>query len=221
MDDHELRRKELVLMSSSPRWTPGSRVVYREIWRGKVWKTRPAIVVQDTSEWVVLFLPRGTRWKRPAGEREQYFHYLHTGEWTLADATWLLGDTLFLLPPNEAHAVHVMWEPVNRAFVGWYVNLQEPIRRTIIGFDFMDQELDINVTPDLSRWTWKDEEHLTRAHRDGRFSMAQVNAIRAEGERVITRIQSKASPFSDGWETWTPPREWPLPNLLDGWDRIE
>lgn len=206
-------------MSSTLRWITGSQVAYREIWRGKVWTARPVIVVQDTSELVVLYLPVGTRWKLPAGKREQYFHYLQTGEWTLADAKWLPGDTLFLLPPNEAHAVHAMWEPESREFAGWYINLQEPVRRTVIGFDLMDQELDIYVKPDLSEWVWKDEEHLARAQANGRYSVNQVNAIRAEGQRVIARVQAKASPFRDGWEVWKPPVGWPIPTLLEGWDR--
>ena len=113
-----------------------------------------------------------------------------------------------------------MREPKNREFVGWYVNMQEPVRRTSIGFDFMDQELDIYVSPDLSQWTWKDEEHLQRAHADGRFLSDQVDAIWAEGKRVIASIKAKTSPFSDGWETWSPPSEWSTPDLPKGWDRI-
>lgn len=207
-------------MSTTSHWTTGSQIVYREIWRGKIWTARPVIVVQDTSELIVLYLPLGTRWKLPAGKREDYFHFLQTGEWILADATWLPGDTLFLLHPDEAHAVHVMWGPENREFVGWYINLQEPARRTELGFDFLDQELDICVTPDLSEWVWKDEEHLVRALADERFSASQVSAIRAEGKRAIDRVQAKASPFNNDWEAWTPPSEWSIPSLPEGWDRV-
>jgi hypothetical protein len=39
----------------------------------------------------------------------------------------------------------------------------------IHSFLFMDQELDIYVEPGLSRWEWKDEEHLQKAQADGRF----------------------------------------------------
>lgn len=207
-------------MDFSPRWITGSQVVYREVWRGKVWTAKPVIVVQDTSELIALYLPVGTHWKLPSGNREQYFHYLQTGEWTLADGEWLPGDTLFLLIPNEAHAVHVMWKPKNREFAGWYINLQEPVRRTITGFDFMDQELDIVVKPDLSEWVWKDGEHLARAQTDGRYSVSQVNAIRAEGQRVIARIQARTSPFSDGWEMWKPPTGWPIPTLSEDWEKV-
>jgi predicted RNA-binding protein associated with RNAse of E/G family len=215
------RESRRCTLTSFFQWTTGSQIVYREIWQGKVWTARPVIVVQDRPDLMALYLPLGTRWRLPAGDRKQYFHYLQTGEWTLADVVWLPGDTLFLLHPGEAHAVHVMWGAKNREFVGWYINLQEPARRTSIGLDFMDQELDIYVKPDLSEWVWKDEEHLQRAQTDGRFSAEQVDAIRTEGERMITRVQDGASPFNDGWETWNPPAEWSTPHLEEGWDRIE
>jgi len=201
-------------------WSAGSPIVYREVWQGKVWTARPVVVVRDTSQLIALYLPYGTRWRVPAGDRMAYFDYLRTGHWTLTETTWLPGDTLLLIPPGEAHAVHAMWAPDDRRFVGWYVNLQEPARRTAVGLDFMDQELDIWVAPGLSEWTWKDEDHLARAQADGRFSAAQAEAIRAEGERVVARIQAKASPFCDGWETWRPPADWPMPGLPEGWDKV-
>ncbi len=32
-------------MMQLPSWPTGSQVVYREVWRGKVWTARPVIVV--------------------------------------------------------------------------------------------------------------------------------------------------------------------------------
>jgi hypothetical protein len=113
-----------------------------------------------------------------------------------------------------------MWEAEGREFIGWYVNLQEPLWRTALGFDFMDQELDITVEPDLSAWHWKDEEHLLRAQRVGRFSAAQATETRAEGERVIQLMEEKASPFCDRWENWRPPAAWGIPELPVEWDKV-
>jgi len=53
-------------MSQSLRWAAGHQVVYREVWRGKVWTARPVTVVQDTLDGVALYLRSGTRWKLPA-----------------------------------------------------------------------------------------------------------------------------------------------------------
>lgn len=213
-------------MSRTLYWKTGNQIVYREVWRDKVWTARPVTVVQDTADLVVLYLCSGTYWKIPAPldgniDCPDLFNYLlATGNWRLVDTTWRWGDTLLLIHPGEAHAVHVMWRDEDREFVGWYINLQEPLRRTAIGFDFMDQDLDIVVKPDLSEWVWKDEAVFQKAQELGLFSGQEVREIRAEGERVIERIQAKASPFNDGWENWFPDPEWPIPSLPDGWDRV-
>jgi hypothetical protein len=172
-------------------------------------------VVQDTPDLIAVYLCPGTRWKVPGGSRDQFGYLLQ-----MIDITWTLGDTLCLIHPGEAHAVHVMWGQGNREFMGWYINLQELVRRTAIGFDFMDQELDIVVSPDLSEWTWKDEERFQRDEEMGLVSALQAREIRAEAERVIGRIRAKASPFNEGWEDWRPPSEWPIPCLPDGWDKL-
>ena len=207
-------------MSQLRYWSPGDQIVYREVWRGKVWTARPVTVVQDAPDLVVLYLCSGTRWKLPGGSRSQYAHLLLTGEWQLVDVTWMWGDTLFLIRPGEAHAVHAMWRHEPREFRDWYINLQEPLRRTAIGFDFMDQELDIIVKPDLSGWVWKDEESFQNDLETGLITPDQAREIRAEAERVLERVCAKASPFSDGWEAWHPPAGWPIPSLPEGWDKV-
>jgi predicted RNA-binding protein associated with RNAse of E/G family len=102
------------------------------------------------------------------------------------------------------------------AFKGWYVNLQEPVCRTALGFDFMDHALDIVITPDLSEWQWHDEDELEKAQERGLFSAQLVEQIWAEGEGVIANLESMVFPFGDHWETWCPP-DWPIPELPRGW----
>jgi len=46
------------------------------------------------------------------------------------------------------HAIWVFWRGPQREFAGWYVNLQEPFRRTSRGVDTQDLELDIVIAPD-------------------------------------------------------------------------
>jgi hypothetical protein len=143
---------------------------------------------------------------------------LAVARWRLVDETWPWYTTV-LVRPGEAHAVHVMLGSAEE-FVGWYINLQEPVRRTRLGFDFMDHELDIVVEPDLLCWEWKDEEQFERTQAAGRFTEAEARTIRAEAERAIGRIRAKASPFCDGRENWSPPNEWPIPVLPNGWDVV-
>jgi hypothetical protein len=41
-----------------------------------------------------------------------------------------------------------------------------------------------------------------------------------EGERVLALLKQNASPFCYGWENWTAPEEWGLPDLPPGWDQL-
>ena len=138
----------------------------------------------------------------------------------LLDRTWLDTDVLMLLTPGLAHAVYVMWEEGQRNLLCFYVNLQEPITRTSIGFDTQDNWLDIVVNPDRSAWHWKDEDQLAEAVKLGFYTDEKARAIRVEGERVINLVRKNQSPFCDHWENWRAPSDWKIPELSLGWDRI-
>ena len=199
----------------------GEIVVYREILNGRIWTARPVRVIQDTPALVALYLAHGTRW--------QCFNSLVPGAaalqckagrvpWQLKETVWNFGDIVLLCSSADAHATHVMWS-LNGDFDGWYVNLQEPLRRTPLGFETLDQELDIWVEAS-GRWRWKDAEHLAEAEALGVFSAAQCAAIRAEGERVVRKIEARAAPFDGSWTDWRPPSEWTIPELPKGWAQL-
>jgi hypothetical protein len=177
----------------------------------------PAVVVLNTPERIAFFWREGTRWKdvsrHPIGGEVLTFA---TGE--LTDQTWTETDVLMLARPEEAHSVYVMWEAGHTKLRCWYVNLQTPLRRTRIGFDMMDQELDIVIDPDLSAWRWKDVDEFDRMVAEGVFSASEAHAIRTEGERVIREMKAVEPPFCEGWEKWSPPPEWQIPELPPGWD---
>jgi predicted RNA-binding protein associated with RNAse of E/G family len=101
----------------------------------------------------------------------------------------------------------------------WYVNLEEPLRRTAQGFDYLDQFLDVIVKPDLSGWHWKDEDELEEAVSLGLVSKEKAAVMYIEGDRVVAWLQSGKSPFS-GWEKWRPDPSWQVPVLPEGWDKI-
>jgi hypothetical protein len=160
------------------------------------------------------------RWKRPVLPDESGYLRVPADDWALADAVWTDSRMLYLMTPGAAHSVHLWWKAPDWSFGGWYVNLQEPIRRTRLGFDYMDQTLDIVIEPDLS-WHWKDEHEIDGALATGFLTPEQARAIRAEGERVIERLEARAAPFSDGWEQWHPDPDWPIPELPAGWDSLD
>ena len=100
------------------------------------------------------------------------------------------------------------------------MNLEEPLRRTAIGFDTLDHELDVIVELDGS-WRWKDEDDLAEVDPPGRDPDAEDEPrLRADGERAVRRILDREPPFDRDWTAWRPDPSWPIPVLPDGWDRV-
>ena len=208
-------------MTSKPRWAAGDQIVYREVLRGRAWTGRPVTIIADTPEVVALCLQQGTRWQRctpldPDGDLVRCKAGLEP--WGLVETIYPFELTVLLIYAGDAHATHVMWN-AGHEFIGWYVNLQEPLHRTSIGFDFLDQELDMVVQPD-GTWRWKDEQHLGQAEALGLFSAEHCAAIRAEGERVVQKIQARAAPFDGSWTDWQMPGDWTIPELPMDWATI-
>lgn len=205
-------------MDTLTRWTPSDIVVMRGVWKGKLWWVCPVYVVQDTHELLALYWPVGTPTRSPIRRptvRDELDNRIE-----LENRNWTDNDVLSLTPHGAAYALYVMWEASTRKMRCWYVNLQEPLRQTRIGFDTMDHMLDIVISPDRTKWRWKDEDEFSEAEAIGVYSHAKVSSIRAEGERVIAIMHANASPFCDGWEDWTPPAEWTIPKFPDGWEGL-
>jgi uncharacterized protein len=190
---------------------PGDTVVLREIWRGSVWKARPWIVVHDRPEQLTFYIPNGTPTKIPPGSG------IPRHEWHLEDGVWTR-DTLRLTTPSESHSVLLWWE--GGTFEGWYVNLERPLTRGALGFDYLDRELDIHVRPDRS-WEFLDEDEFEEAQRLGVIEPEEATAVRAEAERVVASIEAWQAPFCDGWESWRPDPRWDVPALPPGWDIVD
>jgi hypothetical protein len=104
-------------------------------------------------------------------------------------------------------------------FRGWYVNVQEPVRRTPVGFDVVDLTLDIVVRPDLS-WYWKDEDELALALSRGGLSEAFAAQIRHAGEEVVELIESRQSPFNGEWAPLPGISHAPITDIADGWQHL-
>ena len=137
-------------------------------------------------------------------------------DWELRPGPWDGTRVLSFAWPGVAHAVLLFWDGDTGEFRGWYVNLQSPLRRTRIGFDYMDDALDIVVAPDRT-WHWKDEEELAELVARGLWTPEQAAAIRAEGERAIERLRAHEEPFDESWITWRPDPSWPIPELPSDW----
>lgn len=201
-------------------WKRGDQVLLREVYRGRVWAAHAATVVEDGGERTALYLSPGMRWKRPVAAGPGTALRMPGLDWRLEDATWTGARTLYLIRPGVGHAVHLWWVAPDWRFDSWYVNLQEPVRRSPLGFDYLDQLLDIVVAPDLSSWFLKDEQELAEACESGFLTALEAAAVRAEAQRVIRRIQARAAPFNEPWDRWEPDPSWPVPQLPRGWDSV-
>ena len=198
------------------RWSPGDVVVVRETWQGRPWQARAEVVVDDGEEELRLFLPNGIRWATAVRAGEEI--RLPEGDWDLDERRWLGGPILSFAWPDAAYAVLLFFAP-DWSPLEWYVNLQDPLRRTSIGFDTTDHTLDVIVAPDRSSWRWKDEDELDAAIELGLYTHEQAAGFRAQGERAVERILRREPPFDRDWWDWRPDPAWPEPSLPDDWDR--
>jgi hypothetical protein len=190
---------------------PGEPIVRRDVWRGRPVVGWGGIVVADTDDLLVLYMPAGGPLRFPP---EDFFGGPHP--WSGRDS-WSGHGVLQLQRPGEMHAVWVFWEGASRDLAGWYVNIQEPFRRTSIGFDTQDLELDIVIEPDGS-WRWKDDEHMEAWIERGRWTPEEVAEIRGEGARVAAELEAGRRWWSEDWASWEPDPAWPIPEILDGWE---
>jgi predicted RNA-binding protein associated with RNAse of E/G family len=198
------------------RFEPGETIALRQTWDGRIWAARPATVVKDAPDQTMLFVPVGSVWMAPFrdGRRlkipqsgfelvAQRYEDLHVLSFSWPD-TWY-AVLLFLAPEGSPHS--------------WYVNLEEPLRRTGLGFDTLDHEIDVIVELDGS-WRWKDEDDLAEAIRRGVIPAQDEPRMRADGERAVRRVLDREPPFDRDWTTWRPDPSWPVPILPEGWDRV-
>jgi predicted RNA-binding protein associated with RNAse of E/G family len=188
---------------------------------GRVRRATPYIVVRDTPELIVLYVPGNTVIKYPLtpdGKRTGPSHRVNS-EWVLTDYIFDKSSMLRLAIPGAGYSVIVFWDYPSMRHDIWYINLEEPLRRIASGFELNDQFLDVLITPDLSGWRWKDEDEFAEAIELGLISKQKAAAIRVEGERVAIWIQSGKSPFN-GWENWRPDPSWQVPVLPADWDKL-
>ena len=187
-------------------WQQGDQIVLREIFRGRIWSGRPYTIVEDTPQRLIIYMGVGVRWMRPVRRNSSAIRgrELH---WTLREAVWPI-EALRIVTPGRHHSVLLLWTEGFREFLKWYVNLEDPLTHSAVGFDYLDQFLDIEIAPDLSAWNWKDEDELEDAVANGLMTPQRADLIRAEGIRVIETLDKKAPPFDEQWHLWRPDPQW-------------
>jgi hypothetical protein len=127
-------------------------------------------------------------------------------------------DTLRLMLPGRCHSVLLFWDGGGnrRRFTNYFVNMEEPFRRTAIGVDTQDHTLDVTVRPDLS-WAWRDAAELENHLKHGFYTAELSEAIRSEGKRAIEAIMEGTHPCLNAWDRWLPDPDWDTPPMPAGW----
>jgi hypothetical protein len=189
------------------RFEPGAVVALREVWRGRVWKARAAIVVRDDEELVGLWTPAGSPMViADTGSG------VPSASWRLVPfaAEW---DALRLSHPG-ARRVHVaLWR--DGAFDGWKIDIVRPLRPFAAGFEYLDLELDVRVPPDGDA-SIVDEDEFAESQRRGVIDELEAPAVRREAEAALDSVRL-GSALVGAWDGWSPPEGCP-PGLPDGWD---
>ncbi|MFN2591040.1 MAG: DUF402 domain-containing protein [Actinomycetota bacterium] len=198
------------------RWRRGNEVALREIWAGRVWTAYPSVVVEDDGDRQLLYIPAAADLMYAVDDSGHELR-LYADRWTLADHR-AMRHFLSFCWPDRRHAVLAVWDPA-WTFTGWYVNIETPLGRTAVTYDYVDHCLDVLIPPDRSTWTWKDEDELAEAVARGIFSPADADGFRAEGLSAVERILREEPPFDRDWSDWRPDPAWRRPTLPAGWDR--
>jgi Protein of unknown function (DUF402) len=191
-------------------WRRGETIVHREVWRGRPWCVAPVVVVEDTPDLLVTYLPEEAPFAFPPsadGRPHPWF----------GKRCWEGNGVLMLRRPGEGYSVWHFWDGPERSFVGWYLNLEEPARRTTVGYDTQDLELDVWIPVD-GPWRFKDEEMLEDRVRDGRYTEEQAEATRALGRELGAMLDDGECWWDERWASFTPERGWRAPVLPDGWE---
>jgi hypothetical protein len=131
-------------MAKQTRFKAGQTVILRELWQDRFRRVIPVIVVQDKPELMAFYAPLHTIVKLPT-EIDRL-----RSEWMLKDSESATSSLRLVIPSNN-YSVLLFWNPDNSLRL-WYINLEDPLRRTSLGCNYIDQLLDITAPPDLASW---------------------------------------------------------------------
>jgi len=198
-------------------WGEGDWIVRREVLSNGPWQGVIVKVIEDSPEQLISYIPEGSPFGFPDGNWPT-----PDGKHPWSDRShWQGHGCLMIDKPENPYSVFHFWHGPEREFLCWYINLQEPIRRTDIGYDTQDHELDLIVYPD-GRWELKDDELMDQRVLEGRWTEARVAQIRANGVQIADRLQKGERWWPLGWRDWRPDSMWEVPRDLPvGWATVK
>ena len=170
----------------------------------------PVVVVEDSLDVLVTYLPEESPFVFPPstdGRRHPW----------AAKRSWQGHGMLALRRPGEAYSVMHFWDGAERTFVGWYLNLEEPFRRTDAGYDSQDLTLDVWI-PAGGSPRLKDAPELDERVADGRHTAEQASAVRALGRDLLAMVERGERWSDEAWSRFVPDPAWRAPAFPPGWE---
>lgn len=189
------------------RFKLGETILMREVWRGKTWEQRTAIVAEDSQEMIVLYTPPEADALVAIDSEGRRLRMPTTPDWSLEGTRTFTSGLIGVHVPGTQHSLLAIFDPP-AGYGPWYINIESDLVRTDAGFDYEEHVLDVVVDRNLSAWRWKDEDELEEAVELGLFTAGQAAEFRAEGERALEWLLSRRPPYDRDWLSWRPPAEW-------------
>ena len=209
-------------------WKQGDTIALRGIYDHHVSYIQSALVVHDRSEEVALVVLPGAECAAPEGYingkhgssgRWDRWNAYRKGNWNMQRYAWRTNRLLILLQPEKYYASYYFWKDDIDQFLCYYVNFQLPFRRSNIGLDSFDLELDIIIEPTYE-WRWKDVDDYQKGIEQGIFLKEWIQEIETAKQEVFDQLATRAYPYDGAWLNWMPNPDWSPPNLPPDWDKV-
>ncbi len=198
----------------------GQIVLWRSVTEETVTYCFAGHLIGADDQHIALHQPYGAPVRRRTGARVGPRGSMLKDGWDggYQERAWGGAPTVRVHPVGRPYSVIRDWDPANRRFDGWYINLELPWLRSIVGYDSRDLVLDVVATPDLSEWRWKDEEELTWAVGQRILTQGHAAWIRAAGRAAVADLETRTRVFNAGvWDHWVPNDSWPAPRFEANW----
>lgn len=193
-------------------WSPGDAIVLRQVWQCRPLFALPCVVLSDSPDVLITYLPEGTPFGSVPGWPGGEHPWAKRGRWE--------GHGVVMLRrPDDPYSIWVFWQGDEREFDCWYVNLEEPYRRSAIGIDTLDHILDL-YSEDGRIWLRKDEEMLALRVVEGRFTPTEADTIRRNADAFEAEYERNGPWWDLAWAEWTPPPDMASPGLPEGWELV-
>ena len=205
-------------------WRSGDVIVWRGIYRNRVWHAQTVIVVKDTPEEMCVTLLPGTECVAPEGyldgkDSAKRRWSFKDKDWKLENYAWRTNRLLILLEPDTYYSTMFFWRADSNDFLLYYINFQLPFQRSHCGIDTLDLDLDLIINPDFS-FRWKDEDDYQKAIDHEVIMPEWTQEIEIAKKEIFNKLEKRQYPYDGSWLNWMPDPHWLPPKLPKNWDKI-